>query len=171
MTHSEQGTRPGRVVAIARDAALVQRMREWLEAREFALDVTDDGRTVLELVGGSPTRLVVVELELSGGQNGYILCGRLKQNEALHHIPVVLVGSPEGFPMHQKLKTRADGYVAKPVDFSALTHQLEFLLEGGSGALPPLQGARLEGDGRPEVTGPQRQQPGAWGWLGRLFRS
>src|SRR5262249_12283058 len=50
---------------------------------------------------------------------GYIICGKLKGDEDLRPIPVVIIGNPDGFAQHRKLKTKkADDYLAKPFEGS-----------------------------------------------------
>lgn len=61
--------------------------------------------------------LFVVSLELPG-ENGWGVCNRLKKHEQLGAVPLIVLSTGSGeaeFQMHQRLRTRAQDYVAKPV--------------------------------------------------------
>src|SRR5690606_23919267 len=75
--------------------------------------------------------LVLMAVDLSAGQNGYILCGKIKKDDDLRTVPLIIVGNSDGFAQHRKLKTRADDYVAKPVDEVALRNAVEGLIGPG----------------------------------------
>src|SRR5207302_4448591 len=60
--------------------------------------------------------LIVVCVEAQP-TNGYMLCTRLKKDDKLKSIPVVLTSAnatPDSFEKHKKLKTRAEEYLIKP---------------------------------------------------------
>jgi hypothetical protein len=59
---------------------------------------------------------IVLAVDLPGGQNGYLLVGKLKKDEGLKAVPVIIVGNPEGFEAHARLKNRANEYLPKPLD-------------------------------------------------------
>src|SRR5213076_3393052 len=60
--------------------------------------------------------LIVVCVEAQP-TNGYMLCTRLKKDDQLKGIPVILTSAnatPDSFEKHKKLKTRAEEYLIKP---------------------------------------------------------
>jgi CheY-like chemotaxis protein len=60
--------------------------------------------------------LVVVSVELSP-TNGWSVCTRLKKDDELKDIPIILTSAtstPDTFEKHKKLRTRADEYLLKP---------------------------------------------------------
>src|SRR5947209_10320962 len=60
--------------------------------------------------------LIVVCVEAQP-TNGYMLCTRLKKDEQLKSIPVILTSAnatQDSFEKHKKLKTRAEEYLIKP---------------------------------------------------------
>src|SRR6516225_8865378 len=107
---------PTHVLIVEGDAAVSNRLRSALEQRGHTVEETTDGRSVIDLVRRRPPGALVLAVELPGGQNGYLLVGKLKKDEALKSIPVIIVGNPEGFEAHRRLKNRADEYLAKPLD-------------------------------------------------------
>jgi len=107
---------PTHVLIVEGDTALSSRLRSALQQRGHTVDETSDGRSVIDLVRRRPPGAVVLAVELPGGQNGYLLVGKLKKDEGLKSIPVIIVGNPEGFEAHARLKNRADDYLPKPLD-------------------------------------------------------
>ncbi len=111
---------PTHVLIVDGDTALSGRVRAALQQRGHTVEETTDGRSVLERVRQRPPGVVVLAVELPAGQNGYLLVGKLKKDEALKSIPVILVGNPEGFEAHRRLKNRADEYLPRPLDVPTL---------------------------------------------------
>ncbi|HEY1907764.1 MAG TPA: response regulator [Myxococcaceae bacterium] len=111
---------PTHVLIVEGDSALSSRIRNSLQQRGHTVEETTDGRGVVDLLRRRPPGVIVLAVELAGGQNGYLLVGKLKKDDALKAIPVVIVGNPEGFEAHARLKNRADEYLAKPVDMQKL---------------------------------------------------
>ncbi len=111
---------PTHVLIVEGDSSLSGRLRAALQQRGHTVEETSDGRSVMDLARKRPPGVVVLAVELPGGQNGYLLVGKLRKDEALKSIPVVIVGHPEGFEAHARLKNRADEYLAKPVDIPRL---------------------------------------------------
>jgi CheY-like chemotaxis protein len=63
--------------------------------------------------------------------NGYMLCTRLKKDDQLKSIPIILISSqatPDAFEKHKKLKTRAEEYLIKPFAPQALLEKASRLL-------------------------------------------
>ncbi|MHB8875964.1 MAG: response regulator [Myxococcaceae bacterium] len=124
------------ILIVESDSALSRNMRAELEGKGFEVAETSDGKGAPELIRRQHPELVVLAVDLSAGQNGYIICGKLKKDDELKAVPVVIIGNPDGFAQHKKLKTRADEYVAKPVDLQALVERI-----GGLIGLPePVEG-------------------------------
>ncbi len=108
------------VLIVEKDLALINELREGLQARGFDVDDTTDGKGAPDLIRKKAPGCVVLAVDLDAGQNGYIICKKLKSDDDLKAFPVVIIGDPKGFAQHQKLKTRAEEYVGKPLTASAL---------------------------------------------------
>ncbi|MGZ5958005.1 MAG: response regulator, partial [Myxococcaceae bacterium] len=111
---------PTHVLIVDGETSLSARVRAALQQRGHTVEETTDGRSVLERVRQRPPGVVVLAVELPSGQNGYLLVGKLKKDEVLKSIPVILVGNPEGFDAHRRLKNRADEYLPRPLDIPTL---------------------------------------------------
>ncbi|HZR11158.1 MAG TPA: hypothetical protein VFA79_21390, partial [Myxococcales bacterium] len=72
--------------------------------------------------------------------NGYMLCTRLKKDDQLKAIPIILTSAnatPDSFEKHKKLKTRAEEYLIKPFAPQIMLEKASQLL---GVQLPPEQG-------------------------------
>lgn len=98
----------------------MKEIREALKGRSFEVEETTDGKGAPELIRKKKPECVVLAVDLDAGQNGYIICKKLKSDDELKGVPVVIIGDPKGFAQHQKLKTRAEEYVGKPLSTDAL---------------------------------------------------
>lgn len=116
------------ILLIETDAATSSAIADALTANGFSLEVTTDLSSPLETIRQKQPHLVVMGIELSTTHNGYILCGRIKKDDKLKSIPLVLVGPSKGFEAHSKLRTRADEYVALPIDRNELVTKVKTLL-------------------------------------------
>jgi CheY-like chemotaxis protein len=108
------------VLIVERDLALMRSLRELLEHRGFGVEETTDGKGAPELIRRSRPDCVVLAVDLDAGQNGYIICKKLKSEADLKTVPVIIIGDPKGFEKHQQLKTRAEDYLGKPFAAPAL---------------------------------------------------
>jgi hypothetical protein len=99
-----------------------------------------DGATGLVRAVSEPFDAVLVSAELPG-LNGFRVCSRIKKDRALDGIRVFLMGSPQHLDAHQKLPTRADGYLQKPVRIQDLLPLLR-LPKAGPSPAPASEGKK-----------------------------
>jgi len=104
------------VLLIESDPKFAGDMSAALESRGFGVRTSSDGKEGVELARALRPDCVVLCVELPG-LSGYSWCNRLKKDDALKAIPLVITSSeatPETFEQHRKLKTRAEDYLIKP---------------------------------------------------------
>jgi CheY-like chemotaxis protein len=130
------------ILIVESDTALSATLREALEARGFAAQETTDGKGSVEQIRRDRPELVVLAVDLSAGQNGYLICGKLKKDDELKATPIIIIGNPDGFAQHRKLKAHADDYVAKPVNAEELVERV-----GGLIGFPELPAGEVVDDG------------------------
>lgn len=83
-----------------------------------------DGLEALPLVRSGVVHLVIADVVLPG-LDGYALCGAIRGDPALRHLPVLLVsGEAEAPPAH----VEADGFLAKPFNARQLLDAVVALL-------------------------------------------
>ena len=121
---------PKKILFIENDSSFAARTSESLEAAGFEVRVTGDGKDGLELARDWSPDAVVLCVELPG-MSGYLLCGKLKKDEQLKALPLVLTSSEateETFAQHRTLKARADEYLLKPYEPETLVEKLGALV-------------------------------------------
>lgn len=109
---------------------------EWAEGfRDFHynVDVVADDAQVVDRASEAKPDLIVLRLELGPERKsiGYKICKRIKDNEALGSVPVVLVSSEaseKDFEGHRGTGSRAQGYLRMPLDFDDLLDEVENLI-------------------------------------------
>lgn len=116
------------VLIVENDSNLSHAMRDKLSSRGFDVEETNDGKGSAELIRKTKPDLVVLAVDLAAGQNGYIICKKLKSDDELKATPVIIVGNPDGFAAHRKLKTHADDYLGKPFDPSTIVDRAGALI-------------------------------------------
>ncbi len=104
------------VLIVEKDTGLIDQLTLEFRSRGFEVEASSDGRAAPDLIRRSRPDCVVLAVDLDAGQNGYFICKKLKSDDELKPIPIIIIGDPKGFGPHKKLKTRADEYLAKPFD-------------------------------------------------------
>jgi CheY-like chemotaxis protein/chaperonin cofactor prefoldin len=135
-----------KILLIENDPAFAARLTEALEASGFDVRTTGDGKEGLDLAGDLRPDAVVLCVELPK-MSGYIICGKLKKDDALKSIPLVLTSAeatPETFDKHRQLKGRAEEYLLKPFEPEDLVAKLAALV--GLPEPAPLDDDEEEGE-------------------------
>ena len=95
----------------------------------FEAHVLVDG-DVVEFVRQRAPVVIVLNVELPKG-SGYSFCNRLKKQQDLKRIPIILTSgqeTPEAFAQHSKTPTPADAYIHKPFSIDQLLDAVGRLL-------------------------------------------
>ncbi len=128
-----------KILLIDNDAALVGNVTQDLEVKGFEVLHSGDGKEGLDLARQQMPDLIVLCVELPKA-SGYSICSKLKKDDALRAIPVVLTSAEakqKTFEDHKKLKVgRADEYLLKPFGSDALVEKIGALI-----GLPEADGA------------------------------
>jgi DNA-binding response OmpR family regulator len=118
-----------KILIVESDAAFSKKLKEELSKNSFEVVETTDGKGAYDLTRREKPDLVVLAVELAAGQSGYLVCGKIKKDDDLKKVPVIIIGKdPEGFEGHKKLKTRAEEYLKKPFAPEALTVKVGVLI-------------------------------------------
>ncbi|MFQ5709498.1 MAG: response regulator [bacterium] len=100
-------------------------LKKLLERNDYRVSVAYNGREALELLDERKLDLVISDIVMPV-MDGYELCRRLKHDEKLNHIPVILLtrlSEPED--MIRGLKCGADHFIAKPYDLNHLLQRID----------------------------------------------
>jgi CheY-like chemotaxis protein/predicted nucleic acid-binding Zn-ribbon protein len=144
-----------KILLIESDGPFAEEVTSALEARGLEVRTTGDGREGYELAREWGPDAIVLCVELPG-MSGYVICQKLKKDEALKSIPLVITSAeatPETFEKHRTLKVRAEDYLLKPFSPTALLASLGALIElpDSSGEEPLPQDDEPTGDEEEEL--------------------
>ncbi len=111
-----------KILVIESDAAFARELTESLQAAGFECRGTTDGKEGLDLAREYAPDAIILCVELPK-MSGYVICQKLKKDDALKGIPLLLTSSEateETFEKHRQLKVRAEEYLIKPFEPAAL---------------------------------------------------
>jgi CheY-like chemotaxis protein len=124
-----------RILLIDSDESFSADLVSAITARGFTATAATDSEQGMSLAKEEVPDLIVVCVEAQP-TNGYMLCTRLKKDEQLKGIPVILTSAnatADSFEKHKKLKTRAEEYLIKPFEPQEILDKASALL----GVEPP----------------------------------
>jgi CheY-like chemotaxis protein len=111
-----------RILFIDGDEAFIRDIAGGVEHQGYVAVLTGSSVEGVELARTERPDLIVVSVELTPAA-GWSVCTRLKKDEELKDIPLILTSSTstqDTFEKHKKLKTRADEYLLKPYSVDEL---------------------------------------------------
>src|SRR5712671_8154110 len=121
---------PKRILLIDSDESFAQGLAAAAGANGFEASTATNSEQGVALARQQNPDLIVVCVEAQP-TNGYMICTRLKKDERLKSIPVILTSAnatPDSFEKHKKLKTRAEEYLIKPFAPQAMLEKASRLL-------------------------------------------
>ena len=133
-----------RILLIDSDEGFAKGLSSAIKARGFTATLATNSEQGMSLAKKDNPDLIVVCVEAQP-TNGYMLCTRLKKDDQLKDIPVILTSAnatPDSFEKHKKLKTRAEEYLIKPFAPQAMLEKASQLL--GVKLAPEPKGSSAE---------------------------
>ena len=119
---------PVRVLVVDDLPDNVEILRARLESRGYAVATASDGQEALTAVHADTPHLILCDVMMPG-IDGYEVARRIKQDESLPFIPIILVTAlSETEHIVQGLNTGADDYIAKPYHFQELEARVRAML-------------------------------------------
>lgn len=119
-----------RILIIEADSSLCEEWSNGLRDYGFKVAATSDGEDGYSKAEKAKPDLVLLRVELPN-VNGYKIAKKLKENEALKDVPLVLLSSAadeKDFESHKKTRFRAQGYRKLPLAFDDLIEDVENLV-------------------------------------------
>ena len=128
MTPTREGNESAEILIVEDSPTQAIRLQHLLEESGYKVSVATSGADALACLKEEPCHLVVSDIVMPG-MDGYELCGKIKNNKDLGHIPVLLLtqlSEPEDIV--KGLESGADNFVTKPYDPDLLLSQVEYIL-------------------------------------------
>ena len=112
------------ILVVDDNADNVEILRAFLESRGFTIAEARDGREALGKMEEVRPDLVLLDVMMPG-MDGWEVCRVIKQHPQLGDTKVVMVTAKGGYEDKMEgLRSRADDYVVKPVDFKELMEKV-----------------------------------------------
>jgi PAS domain S-box-containing protein len=105
-----------------------EQLRHLLEQHSYRVTVANDGKQALALLGEHPPALVITDIVMPE-MDGYELCQRIKADERIQNIPVILLTSlSNSEDVLEGLAAGADSFITKPYSEEYLLTNLRQIL-------------------------------------------
>jgi DNA-binding response OmpR family regulator len=116
-------------ILIAEDSATqAKQLQHILEKQGYRVTAAANGRLALEAARREKPALVISDVVMPE-MNGYELCRRIKSDEQLSDVPVVLVTTlSDPHDVIRGLECRADNFILKPYNAEQLLNRIQFVL-------------------------------------------
>jgi CheY-like chemotaxis protein len=117
---------PGTTILVVDDNSdNVEILRAFLTSRGFRVEAATDGRSALSRMEEVRPDLILLDVMMPG-MDGWEVCRIIKQHPTLSGTRVVMVTAKAGFEdKFEGLRSGADDYVVKPVDFPELIEKIQ----------------------------------------------
>lgn len=142
------------VLIIDAEEDFAGRLADTLRTHGAEPTLTSDGKAGLDAARINIPDAIVLCVELPR-MSGYSICAKLKKDNSLRSVPLVITSSEatqETFEHHKKLKTRAEEYLKKPFDPPTLVDVLKgYISLHGNGAIEG-NGQDIDIDEQPPMT-------------------
>jgi two-component system cell cycle sensor histidine kinase/response regulator CckA len=127
-SHGVPGGQPIEVLIVEDSPTQTERLRYFLEENSFKVIAAADGHEAMEYIVRRQPNLVLTDV-LMPGMDGHELCRRIKSDDSLKHIPVILMTSlSDPANVVKGLEAGADNFVAKPYDEAELLARVQHIL-------------------------------------------
>lgn len=98
-----------------------------LEEEGHKVEVADNGRDALAQVESDPPDLILLDVMMPG-MDGFEVTRRIRENEKLPFIPILLITAYDQPSVAQGLDVGAEDFIRKPVEFDELLARVRSLL-------------------------------------------
>src|SRR6476646_3389204 len=122
-----QSSRIDRILVVddsADNSFLIQAI---LEEEDYKVDIADSGMAALAKIDEFPPDLILLDVMMPG-MDGYEVTRRIRDNEKLPFIPILLITAYDQPSVAKGLDTGADDFIRKPVEFDELLARVRSLL-------------------------------------------
>lgn len=117
----------GRILVVDDLADNLFLLQVFLEAEGYEVDTADSGSLALDKITAFPPNLVLLDVMMPG-MNGYEVTQRIRQNDRLPFIPILLITAYEEVTVSQGLDMGANDIIRKPINFEELLARIRLMI-------------------------------------------
>ncbi|MBW4574816.1 MAG: hybrid sensor histidine kinase/response regulator [Aphanothece sp. CMT-3BRIN-NPC111] len=122
-----QSSKIDRILVVDDSADNLFLVQTILEEEGYNILLAEDGRSALSQIEQSPPDLILLDVMMPG-MDGYEVTQRIRQNNQLPFIPILLITAYDQPSVVQGLDTGADDFIRKPVEVDELLARVRSLL-------------------------------------------
>ncbi len=120
---------PTRVLIIDDDELVLELVKTTLESSGYEVIVAVDGESGLEKAKGENINLILLDLVMPGGLDGYGVYDKLKADDKTKDIPVImLTAKTQKEDIERGEKMGVDAYITKPFEPEELESKIIWVL-------------------------------------------
>lgn len=124
---SSQSSLPDHILVVDDSPDNVFLIQTILEEEGYKISTAEDGPSALVLIEQSPPHLVLLDVMMPG-MDGFEVTQRIRRNEQLPFIPILLITAYDQPSVAQGLDMGADDFIRKPVEVDELLARVRSLL-------------------------------------------
>lgn len=115
------------VVAVDDEVSNLMLLKGLIEGAGFFYMPARSGAECITLTSRVQPRLILLDIEMPGGADGFTTCRRLRQMPSLRTVPIVfLTGRKTGEDVKECLKAGGNDFIIKPFDPVKLIERVEY---------------------------------------------
>jgi signal transduction histidine kinase len=122
-----RSSKPERILVVDDSPDNLFLVQTILEEEGYAITLAEDGRAALEQIELSPPDLVLLDVMMPE-MDGFEVTKRIRENQKLPFMPILLITAFEGPSVVKGLDTGADDFIRKPVEVDELLARVRSLL-------------------------------------------
>lgn len=116
-------------ILIVDDEEFSPALLEALLSDQFAISCAQSGEAALKALETDEPQVILLDVEMPSGMNGYDTCRAIKANPATQHIPVFFVSAhTEAEDRLKAYEAGGDDYVSKPLNAEEIRHKITLSL-------------------------------------------
>lgn len=133
-----------RILIVEDSATQAERLKFILERNDYLFETARNGVEALALIETNPPSLVISDIVMPE-MDGYELCRRLKKDERLKRIPVILLTSlTDPVDVVKGLESGADNFIFKPYNERYLISRVAYVLANQRQSEPDMASMGVE---------------------------
>lgn len=119
---------PTRILLVDDDPILCEFAQVYLSAPQVEVEVVLDGEAGWALLAQREFDIALIDIEMPG-LDGFALVERIRRDERLRHLPVIMVTGREDIAsIDRSYDVGATSFVTKPVNWRQLSHQVRYVI-------------------------------------------